>query len=232
MVSFVWWFKVPTIRYSWRILLSVSSSRKIWTILNRKRSRINWTMMRSSLNESLKVSELDPFFSKIDWSVANIDRHCLSATVRHQQFHGSKNSSNESRISYFAGNDLPNRQWHRKGVWLCQANLTEMLTCDGETPVSTTEQLEYLVQARRVFHLQPTASHTHWVRSFSRQTDIIFGLLCRLTDFLLVDAASFVHASANARWTFNDLVRSHTKMSRSTYVELEWTNLDDKTLLF
>jgi len=44
-----------------------------------------------------------------------------------------------------------------------KTTLTELLTCDGETPNSTVEHLDYLLQATHVFNTEQNKTNTHWV---------------------------------------------------------------------
>jgi len=44
-----------------------------------------------------------------------------------------------------------------------KATINESLICDGETPVSTVEHLDYLYQAIKVFNIEQNKTNTHWV---------------------------------------------------------------------
>lgn len=48
-------------------------------------------------------------------------------------------------------------------MFLFQTIINEALICDGETPISTVENLAFLFQATKIFNLQQTKTNTHWV---------------------------------------------------------------------
>ncbi len=44
-----------------------------------------------------------------------------------------------------------------------QTTINDLLTCDGEIPVSTIEHLDYLYQATKVFNTEQTKTNRYWV---------------------------------------------------------------------
>jgi hypothetical protein len=48
-------------------------------------------------------------------------------------------------------------------ISIFKTKINELLICDGETPVSTTENLDYLFQARKIFNIEQNKPNAHWV---------------------------------------------------------------------
>ena len=84
-----------------------------------------------------------------------------------------------------------------------KSTINEILICDGETPVSTSEHLDYLFQATKVFNIEQNKTNTHWVC-----VSILNKILSYewFLDLLLVDNANFIYSSKNVRRTFNNIM--------------------------
>ena len=50
--------------------------------------------------------------------------------------------------------------------FLLKTTINDLLICDGETPVSIADHLDYLYQAIKVFNIQQDKSNIHWVGIF------------------------------------------------------------------
>ena len=101
-----------------------------------------------------------------------------------------------SQVRYRATSYLPTRVF--------QAMIDDVLTCDGEAPMTTVQHLDYLYQALKIFDVEKQPTNAHWVKRCLSIGHVRF--IDRFQDFLLVDDANSIHASEDVRRTFNDPV--------------------------
>ena len=111
-----------------------------------------------------------------------------------------------SQVNHYATTHLPTRVF--------QTMIDDVLTCDGEAPMTTVQHLDYLYQALNIFDVEKQPTNAHWVK----RCVSIGHVRCigHFQDFLLVDDANSIHASEDVRRTFNDIVQWNAEMYRST----------------